>query len=204
MTCEGCNERTYGEMTVCVNCFVGQAEYRARLEARTVEAMEGVARALVNGPLSALSLRRSGVIVRQLTMMTALKRLEAAGYVEHTGAGWGLISAEPYKFGSAVEESFWKSHKRLHLPELHGLVPQHPVDQYRLDFAIPGYRYGVEIDGLAYHNGQESFMRDRKRQRHLESLGWRITRFAAKEIMLDVEACVVEAGAQANSFGVNQ
>jgi very-short-patch-repair endonuclease len=67
------------------------------------------------------------------------------------------------------------------------------VPPYRLDFAIPDKRFGIEVDGLAYHNGQESFIKDRKRQRQLEHDGWRIIRFAAKEVMEDAHGCIVEA-----------
>lgn len=99
------------------------------------------------------------------------------------------------KFNSVPEKEFWT---RIINDQNRGLlynkvVPQQPVGKYRIDFAIPELKFGIEIDGLAYHNGQESFMRDRSRQREIESQGWRIVRFAAKEISLDVDKCFNEA-----------
>jgi len=80
---------------------------------------------------------------------------------------------------------------------LRGIVAQRPVTanghSYRLDFALPDAERAIEIDGLAYHNGQESFIRDRNRQRDLEMEGWRVLRFAAKEVMQDAKACVRQA-----------
>lgn len=43
----------------------------------------------------------------------------------------------------------------------------------------------VEIDGLAYHSGQAAFVRDRRRDRALTHLGYRVLRFAAIEVLDD-------------------
>lgn len=64
-----------------------------------------------------------------------------------------------------------------------------PIDGH---LGNPDIKFGVEIDGLAYHNGQDSFMRDRARQRALEADGWRIIRFAAKEVLNDPQKCFEE------------
>lgn len=101
------------------------------------------------------------------------------------------------QFNSVPEKEFWNraiyDYKRGLL--YRDIVSQHPVGKYRIDFAIPELKFGIEIDGLAYHNGQDSFMKDRSRQREIESQGWRIVRFAAKEISLDVNKCFWEAEA---------
>ena len=98
------------------------------------------------------------------------------------------------KFNSVPEQEFWEM--VVHQERIWGLfypiIPQYQVGKYFLDFAMPVIKLGMEIDGLAYHNGQESFMKDRRRQREIESQGWRIVRFAAKEISLDVSACYGE------------
>lgn len=115
-----------------------------------------------------------------------------------------------WSFGSPVEEQFWRAFAETArigfdndvATQLRGLIPQCPVGRYRIDFGIPDAKFGIEIDGLAYHNGQESFMKDRKRQRELEAEGWRIVRFAAKEVMEDARACVLEAAEQAVRVGV--
>lgn len=65
--------------------------------------------------------------------------------------------------------------------------------KYRLDISSECVRRCVEIDGLAYHNGQESFIRDRARQRALESDGWRVLRFAAKEVFDNPQQCALDS-----------
>jgi len=98
------------------------------------------------------------------------------------------------KFNSVPEQEFWEVviHTERKWGLLYPIIPQYKVGKYFLDFAMPAIKLGMEIDGLAYHNGQESFMRDRKRQREIESQGWRIVRFAAKEILLNALVCYGE------------
>jgi very-short-patch-repair endonuclease len=45
---------------------------------------------------------------------------------------------------------------------------------YRLDFAWPEHRTGIECDGYDVHGGRRAFDRDRDRLAELGSLGWRI------------------------------
>lgn len=125
-------------------------------------------------------------------------------WTQHKGGTYLAVTAERraeavIAFDSIPEELFWRAYQASSPLELSGLVGQHRVDPYRLDFAIPHRRIGIEIDGLAFHNGQESFMRDRRRQRQLELQGWRIIRFAAKEILEDAVGCVAEAARLAGS-----
>ncbi len=62
------------------------------------------------------------------------------------------------------------------------LVPQLGVSKYRLDFAvqhpnIPNkYVLAIECDGAPYHSSATARDRDRLRQAHLESRGWRFHR----------------------------
>lgn len=62
-------------------------------------------------------------------------------------------------------------------------VPQYEVGPYRLDFAFIESKVVIEVDGIEFHGNQEAFVADRKRTRFLESHGWRVIRFAAKEIL---------------------
>lgn len=96
---------------------------------------------------------------------------------------------------SAPEQMYWQAWSNFaasHDNYFDALCPQVAVGKYRLDFGNPDIKFGVEIDGLAYHNGQDSFMRDRARQRALEADGWRIIRFAAKEVLNDPQKCFEE------------
>lgn len=94
---------------------------------------------------------------------------------------------------SIAEQLFWNTFLSMGGPSLKGLVRQFKVDHYRLDFALPELRIGIEIDGLAFHSDQRSFTRDRVRERQLEMQGWRILRFAASEVLHSPEKCVSEA-----------
>ena len=77
-------------------------------------------------------------------------------------------------------------------PGLAGLTRQVPVLSYRLDFGIVGRKVGVEVDGLAFHGGQEAWARDHKRQRRIEATGWRVLRFTAKEVSADPRGVLSE------------
>ena len=104
-------------------------------------------------------------------------------------------------FDSPVEEMFWDAYQKLNPKSLLGLVIQHSVGKYRLDFAIPSKKIGIEIDGREFHSSQKQFVNDRERQRNLEQKGWRITHFAAKQVMNDPEGCVRKAGKWVDSQG---
>jgi len=53
-----------------------------------------------------------------------------------------------------------------------------------VDFACPQQMLVVEIDG-GYHD--HVVENDVKRQRHLESLGWKVIRFSDKDVEVDAE-----------------
>lgn len=100
---------------------------------------------------------------------------------------------------SPVEELFWTTHMRLRLPHLVGLVRQHEVfdGAYILDFALPGYRLGIELDGWAWHGDRESFLKDRRRDRNLSTSRWVVIHFSGEEVLEDAARCVREANAWA-------
>jgi very-short-patch-repair endonuclease len=97
-----------------------------------------------------------------------------------------------YLIQSEAERRFWEAYKRSQPRELAGLRPQHPVGPYSLDFAIPHRRWGVEIDGWAYHSGRQRFVNDRVRHRHLQRWSWQLVRFAGKEACDKPDWCVAE------------
>jgi very-short-patch-repair endonuclease len=96
-----------------------------------------------------------------------------------------------------VELMFWIAHTNYGRARIHDLEPQYEISaggkNYRLDFYSRSRKCAIEVDGLAYHNGQKSFIADRERQRILEMSGIRVLRFAAKEVMEDAEACYKQA-----------
>lgn len=94
---------------------------------------------------------------------------------------------------SEAERRFWSAYTRLQPRELVGLVPQHSVLRYRVDFAIPRRKIAIEVDGYKWHSGKEVFVRDRDRERELEEAGWRVVRFAGKRACEEPDRCVHEA-----------
>jgi very-short-patch-repair endonuclease len=94
---------------------------------------------------------------------------------------------------SPIEDAFWRTHQKLRLRPLNGLVRQYKVGQYRLDFALPRQMIGIELDGHRTHSSTQAIAADRKRQRWFEANGWYIIRFGGLEIYQDVDACVREA-----------
>jgi len=98
---------------------------------------------------------------------------------------------------SPVEQMFFDSVCHQRVVEFAYLFPQFPItlngQNYRLDFADNSRKLCIEIDGLAHHDGQEAFMRDRSRERDLQIDGWNVLRFAAKEVMIDADKCVRQA-----------
>lgn len=103
---------------------------------------------------------------------------------------------------SPIEDAFWKARFELAPQELHGLKPQHPVfdGKYRIDFALPAKKIGIELDGYAWHSDRKTFTKDRARQRELEADGWRLIRFSGSEITNDPAGCVRQAAALVARF----
>lgn len=113
-----------------------------------------------------------------------------------------LVHLNP-RLESPIEEAFWRAFLDAKLPELSDLRAQHPVfdGRYRIDFALPDQKIGIELDGYAHHSSPEAFTRDRARQRELELDGWRIIRFSGSEINKNAGACVHQAAQLAARFG---
>jgi very-short-patch-repair endonuclease len=98
-------------------------------------------------------------------------------------------------FDSPLENDFYLTWHEQALDLLYPLTPQCSVKggAYRLDFAYPPLQFGIELDGYTYHSDREAFTQDRKRQREIEALGWRIVRFSGDELRADIVACVRDA-----------
>ena len=104
-------------------------------------------------------------------------------------------------FASPIEDSFWRAHQRLKLRPLAGLVRQYKVGQYRLDFALPHKKIGIELDGHLTHSSPAAIAADRRRQRWLESKGWYIIRFGGQEVFKDADGCIREAALLVQRYG---
>ena len=69
---------------------------------------------------------------------------------------------------------------------------QHRVNGFIADFALPDLGLLIEVDGRQWHGSPEAFARDRHRDRSLVGCGWRVLRFAAREVYEDATGCVAE------------
>jgi very-short-patch-repair endonuclease len=94
---------------------------------------------------------------------------------------------------SPIEEQFWAAYMRSSNPLLRGLTRQHRVGRYRVDFAVPSSKIGIELDGFINHSTTTDIAHDCYRQRHLQAQGWFIIRFGGAEVYVDPDACVREA-----------
>jgi very-short-patch-repair endonuclease len=94
---------------------------------------------------------------------------------------------------SPIEQKFREACLRLDTPVLRDLVPQHPVAGYRIDFALPDRKIGIELDGFATHSSTADIEKDRRRQRDLEGRGWYIIRFGGREVHRDADYCAQQA-----------
>jgi very-short-patch-repair endonuclease len=91
---------------------------------------------------------------------------------------------------SPIEARFWQFWLQLETP--YTLTPQHPIGNYRVDFACLEGKIAIELDGHATHSSPDAIAYDRKRQREIEFAGWRVIRFGGKEIITNAYQCVLE------------
>uniref|UniRef100_UPI0025982B25 endonuclease domain-containing protein n=1 Tax=uncultured Spongiibacter sp. TaxID=870896 RepID=UPI0025982B25 len=73
-------------------------------------------------------------------------------------------------------------------------IPQYPVEQYLLDFALVDgdRRLNIEVDGERYHRSWtgELSRRDQIRNQRMFELGWDVMRFWVYEIRDDLDGCI--------------
>jgi very-short-patch-repair endonuclease len=62
-------------------------------------------------------------------------------------------------------------------------VPQYPVGRYRLDFAYPDIRLGIEAQSIRWHLGRAKFAHDMKRDRDLKRQGWTLAYFTWDDVL---------------------
>ncbi len=78
------------------------------------------------------------------------------------------------------------------------LYPQYEIDggRYRLDFALlddGNMKIAIEADGHEFHERtKDQAERDKRRDRYLQSDGWKVLRFTGSEIHRDAAKCVAE------------
>jgi very-short-patch-repair endonuclease len=87
---------------------------------------------------------------------------------------------------SAGEETF-----ALHC-KAYGLQPErelafHPKRKWRFDFAFPGYRLAVEIEGGTWARGRHSrgsgYLKDCEKYNTAAMMGWKVLRYPTQLVM---------------------
>jgi len=71
------------------------------------------------------------------------------------------------------------------------VVPEFPIRckyGYRIDYAIPDLKIGIECDGESYH--PEGNPHDRKRDAFLKKFEWEMLRFKGQEIKNNIVDCI--------------
>jgi very-short-patch-repair endonuclease len=58
-----------------------------------------------------------------------------------------------------------------------GWRTNYPVGGYKVDVGFPKQKVAIEVDGWAFHNDPEIFVKDRNRQNNIALLGWKVLRF---------------------------
>jgi very-short-patch-repair endonuclease len=87
---------------------------------------------------------------------------------------------------SPREEELWSEYLRSHPTIIDGLVRQYPLGEFRIDFALPDRKVAIEIDSYTYHRSADRWASDRRRDLHMSLRGWRVYRFDADLIRMDV------------------
>jgi very-short-patch-repair endonuclease len=86
---------------------------------------------------------------------------------------------------SEAEEAFLAIVRDAGLPDP---VPQCWIAGRRRDFAWPGYRVVIEIDGRAFHDTASAFETDRIRDNELTLAGWTHLRFTRRRVVYERRA----------------
>lgn len=77
------------------------------------------------------------------------------------------------------------------LPEPEREFKFHPVRDWRVDFAWPGRKLAVEIEGAVYkigrHQRPSGYMKDIEKYNELSHQGWRLLRYTTEQV-IDGEA----------------
>jgi very-short-patch-repair endonuclease len=69
---------------------------------------------------------------------------------------------------------------------------QHPINRYIVDFYARKAGLVVEVDGETVHSYPEQIEHDQERDKFMESLGLKVLRFSASDVMSNIEGVITE------------
>ena len=118
-------------------------------------------------------------LYRGLTTPAAIeRRLAAIGGKGRLGSGRLRAVLASRGDGAALESRLevrvWQLLRRVGLRPVRQYRVRYGDQAYRLDFAWPALRVGIEADGYASHGGRRAFSHDRQRLADLVGHDWRI------------------------------
>lgn len=138
-------------------------------------------------------------IARRLLTVGALRaELNRRGGRGHRGVGPLRAILDRRDPVGSMAPSVLESRMQRVLRHLERLGAPKPVREmvigrrFRLDFAYPRARLGIEVDGWAGHSTFDAFQGDRARQNTLVIADWRILRYTWTDISRDREHVVTE------------
>jgi very-short-patch-repair endonuclease len=73
-----------------------------------------------------------------------------------------------------------------------GWRTNYPVGGYKVDVGFPKQKVAIEVDGWAFHNDPEVFVKDRNRQNKIALLGWKVLRFTWLDLTEYPERVIAE------------
>lgn len=135
------------------------------------------------GPGRERMLKRNPM-TNQATRQKVSKTLSAMGHQPKIRGGNGKGNTEPQK--KLANALGWKTEVVI--------KTQMPRDSgypscYKADIANEDLLIAVEVDGGS-HSSRKRQAQDRKKDRFLRSLGWKVFRFTNRMVMEDLESCV--------------
>jgi len=172
--------------------FRSRPGLRVREDLLSSDEITHVSGVTVTTPIrTAYDLGRRSPLVEAVVAVDALARIAGFSPQELVPFGHPRLGArgsaqlrEVARRANPLAESPMETRIRMAIHDA-GLPPpvlQHPVGPYRLDLAYPVIRLAVEYDG-GEHRAPERALRDLERQARLTSLGWRVLRFRAYDVL---------------------
>jgi very-short-patch-repair endonuclease len=73
-----------------------------------------------------------------------------------------------------------------------GWRTNYPVGGYKVDVGFPKQKVAIEVDGWAFHNDPEVFVKDRNGQNKIALLGWKVLRFTWLDLTEYPERVIAE------------
>lgn len=126
-------------------------------------------------------MKRNNPMSRPGAKAKMIATLKATGHCPKTRGGNGQLTRQQEALAKALG---WPTEYAIPTQKIPG-TPKN----YKVDIACPEIKLAIEVDGHS-HTLPSRREEDRKKEKALESLGWKILRFWNQEIDSDIEGCL--------------